>query len=210
MELLQKLTLYDLLGYALPGSVLLIACNSTEINGLLAGGVINATLFVVLAFLAGIIVSEIAYWFKCAIDKVTGKWQWKKISQKNALTREKIEHALRNAHVISQGDGADNAAGNEEDDFEYVSRYFSVMYADIQCDPNYSRIHNYASAFLLYKNMFVVAVACAILGACRYSIYEIVVILVGALCFLLRGCRFNYKKISYTVSWFLEKYGNEQ
>lgn len=207
MELLQKLTLYDLLGYVVPGSVMLVVWNSTELKSLLTGGVINTAIFIVLAFIAGIMISEITYWLKCVIDKCTGKRQWKAISRKTALTREKIERALVNAHVINQGDDAANANDDEPDAFEYVHRYFSVMYANIQSDSNYTRIHNYASALLLYKNMTIAALACTIHGVCNCLNGEIVVGIVGFLCFFSRSCRFNNKRITYTLCWFLEKYG---
>lgn len=206
MELLQKLTLYDLLGYAVPGSVLLAVLRPSEIQNLLKGGVINAAIFIVLAFIAGIMISEITYWFKRVIDKCTGKRQWEAISRKTALTREKIEHALVNAHVIDYGDGVANANDDEPDDFKYVRKYFSVMYADIQSDSNYSRIHNYASAFLLCKNMIIAALACTIYGVYNCLYIEIVVGIVGLLCFVSRSYRFNKKMITYTLCWFLEKY----
>lgn len=206
MELLQKLTLYDLLGYAVPGSVMLFVWSSPELDVLLTGGVINAGIFLVLAFIVGIMISEIASWLKCAIDALTRKRQWERISRKSDFTREKVEHALVNAHVINQGDGVINADNNETNAFEYVRRYFSVMYADIQSDSNYSRIHNYASALLLYKNMTVVALACTILGMRRCSISEIVFGIAGLVCFFIRSCRFNHKQITYTICWYLEKY----
>ena len=207
MELLQKLTLYDLLGYALPGGMFLIICNISKMDELsnISGTVL--ILFFVMAFLAGIMISEVSWGMNRIIDRLTEDRQWNEISQRYALTKDKIDNALVNANYIKAEDGVNDSASK---DVDYVKRYMPVMFADIQCDPKYSRIHNYASALLLYKNMVVVSAACAIVGISRHSFYEIIIGVVGVLCFFSRSSRFNRKKIVYTICWFLEKYGEEE
>lgn len=204
MEVLQKLTLYDLLGYAVPGGMLLLICNISGVDGLASISGTELILFLIPAFLTGIMISEVSHGMSRMIDKLTEDKQWKEISQRHALTKDKIANALANANYIRAEDDVSDDASK---DVEYVKRYMPVMFADIQCDPKYSRIHNYASALLLYKNMVVVSAAGVIVGIVRQSFYEIIIGAVAFLCFFSRSSRFNRKEIVYTICWFLEKYG---
>lgn len=207
MEVLQKLTLYDLLGYTVPGGMLLLICNISGVDGLASISGTELILFLIPAFLIGIMISEVSHGMSRMTDKLTEDRQWKEISQRHALTKDKIANALVNANYIRAEDDVSDDASK---DVEYVKRYMPVMFADIQCDPKYSRIHNYASAFLLYKNMVIVSAACVIAGILRMSFYEIIIGAVGFLCFFSRSGRFNRKKTVYTICWFLEKYGGKE
>lgn len=203
MEVLQKLTLYDLLGYALPGCVLLFFLNSENSENLTkmeAGGVL---LIIVFGFLTGIMISEVMRWVEMLIGKLFGKKQWNAVWNKYALSCERMERALKKAHILDRiGNGADNA---------FFSKYRTAIYADIQTDSKYSRIHNYASLALLCKNMFLVMLFCMIDGIIRNSFEEGLFGVIGLCCFGIRWQRFSSKKIGYAICWFLEKYdGNEE
>lgn len=198
MELLQKLTLYDLLGYTVPGSVLLILWKQEDMQQLLSASVGGVALLVVVGFLAGIMISEIMSWIEKLLGKMLAKIQWTKICKKYVLKDDQIRNALRNASIISDDTGEDTVT-------PYL-QYCTAMYADIQADSRYSRIHNYASAALLYRNMFFVAVICIIAGSDTTQYAGIV----GVLCFGLRWWRFNGKKIGYAVRWFIEKYNDKK
>lgn len=200
MELLQKLTLYDLLGYTVPGSVLLILWKQDDLQQLLDAGAGGVVLLVVAGFLVGIMMSEIMSWIEKIFGKLFAKKQWEIICKKYVLSEEQITKALRNANIIPEDIGEDR----EKPYWEYCT----AMYADIQADSRYSRIHNYASAALLYRNMVFAAVFCIIVGRNTIIYEEIVLGIVGVLCFGIRWWRFNGKKIGYAVSWFIEKHAD--
>lgn len=200
MELLQKLTLYDLLGYTVPGSVLLILWKQEDLQQLLDAGAGGVALLVVVGFLVGIMISEIMSWIEKIFGKLFAKKQWEKICKKYVLREEQIRNALRNAGIIPDGTGEGTVMS--------CLRYCTAMYADIQADSRYSRIHNYASAALLYRNMVFVAVFCIIVAIITTLNEEIVLGIVGVICFGMRWWRFNGKKIGYAVSWFIEKHVN--
>lgn len=198
MEVLQKLTLYDLLGYALPGCVLLFFLsteNSENFTKMEAGGVL---LFIAFGFLTGIMISEIMRWVEMLIGKSLGKMQWNAIWNRYSLTCERMGRALKKAHILDCID-----TGAERESF---TKYRTAIYADIQTDPKYSRIHNYASLALLCKNMFFVTFFCMIDGIIKNSFGEGLFGVIGLCCFGVRWQRFGSKKIGYAICWFLEKY----
>lgn len=202
MEVLQKLTLYDLLGYALPGCVLLFFLNSENAENLTkmeAGGVL---LFIAFGFLTGIMISEIMRWMEMLIGKFFGKKQWNAVWNKYALSCERMERALKKAHIL---DRVENAADNA-----IFSKYKTAIYADIQTDSKYSRIHNYASLALLCKNMFFVTTLCMIDGIIKNLLGEGLFGAIGLCCFGIRWQRFSSKKIGYAICWFLEKYDGDE
>lgn len=198
MEVLQKLTLYDLLGYALPGCVMLFflsAEKSENLSEMEAGGIL---LFITFGFLTGIMISEFMRWIEMLIGSFFGKMQWNAIWNKYSLTCERMERALKKTHILER---IDNDVDNE-----FFSKYRTAIYADIQTDPKYSRIHNYASLALLCKNMFFVTSFCMIDGIIKNSFGEGLFGAIGLCCFGVRWQRFSSKKIGYAICWFLEKY----
>lgn len=202
MEVLQKLTLYDLLGYALPGCVLLFSLsteNSEDLTKMEVGGVL---LFIAFGFLTGIMISEFMRWVEMLIGKFIAKKQWNAIWNKYALSCERMERALKKAHIL---DRIENVTDNM-----IFSKYKTAIYADIQADSKYSRIHNYASLALLCKNMFLVTVICVIDGIIKNSFEEGLFGAIGLCCFGIRWQRFSSKKIGYAICWFLEKYDGDE
>lgn len=195
MELLEKITLYDLLGYTLPGCVLLYVLGVFEDPGS-GAGFFSVMVFIVIGYVTGILISEASAW-------LTGG---KTFSEKLKRTAEKkikpdpetVKRALMKANVLP--DPAPAA------DMDLVWNYFAVMYADIQIDGSYSRIHNYASAVPLYKNMAVVSAVCIVAYALRQQWIFCVVSAAAAILFVHRWRRFEIKKILYTVSWYVQKY----
>lgn len=195
MELLEKITLYDLLGYTLPGCILLYVLGVFETPGSEAG-FFSVLVFIVIGYVTGILISEASAW-------LTGG---KIISEKLRRTAEKkikpdpetVKRALMKANVLP--DPAPAA------DMDLVWNYFAVMYADIQIDGSYSRIHNYASAVPLYKNMAVVSAVCIVAYALRQQWIFCAVSAAAAVLFVHRWRRFEIKKILYTVSWYAQKY----
>lgn len=198
MELLQKLTLYDLLGYTLPGSMLLAIYKSENMKEILDISIFGGILFIGCGFLTGIMISEVMQWIENIFDKLYGKKQWDTVYKTYALTNEKIFNALKNAHMISE---EQTALG-----FTCIAQqYYKAMYADIQSDSRYSRIHNYTSAAVMYRNMIFVSIFCIMTGIVAGNLEKIIVGLAAMICFGSRWKRFDIKKKGYTVCWFIEK-----
>lgn len=212
MEILQKLTLYDLLGYALPGAVLLMVYGQDDLNVLLDGGAKGGILLLLFGFLVGVVISEIMQWVERVLQIFRGEQQWSKLCKKYSLTAERMGQALKNARMIkvSETDAHNISLENCRD-------YQAAVYADIQTDPKYSRIHNYASAALLYKNMVFVAVAAVAFFAwpaaeqidVKGKTIKIVFAILGCVSFFSRWMRFREKKAGYALCWFMDKYCGE-
>ncbi|MCM1088548.1 MAG: hypothetical protein NC419_10350 [Muribaculaceae bacterium] len=226
MELLQKLTLYDLLGYALPGTVLILIYGWDDMaDGILCPadgtGPAFALLLIMAGYLTGIIIAQLTS-LESKIGKLCKKF-WEKSSAlckkkqqsqdtaqpapKNAdnifdkydIDNTILSNALINAHVIP-----DAASLNLK---ELANNYFAAIYADIQSDDNYSRLHNYASAELLCKNMALVSFLCIfrLIDPCAPA--PMILAVISALCFYARQRLFCSRKEEYCLYWFLEKYG---
>lgn len=204
MEILQKLTLYDLLGYALPGGVLLMVYGRENLDVLFDEGAKGWILLLLFGFLVGVAISEIMQWVERGLLKVRGKKQWLKLCEEYSLTAERMGQALKNARMIKvpETDANNISLGNCRD-------YQAAVYADIQTDPKYSRIHNYASAALLYKNMVFVAVFAAWQVRGKWEPEGIAFLIIGSLCFFARWMRFREKKVGYAFCWFVDKYCRE-
>lgn len=197
MELLQKLTLYDLLGYTLPGSALILIlqydCILQQEYGEGFPYLMYFVYVLILGYLLGIMISEI---MRQILDIIFDeKKVWKKVCSKYAVTSEKIKDALIAANLT-----------DSSEDENKVSKYKSQMYSDIQVDPAYSRIHNYASAELLYKNMIFVTIVCSVAGIIQNTPFLFGVGVVGIICFGMRWKRFYEKKVGYMLCWFIKKY----
>lgn len=228
-SILEKVTLYDVLGYLVPGSlVVLAACGKfliidgdgiAKIYENYAGFIIYS--FVIVSFVCGILLSEVC---KCFLDickkiresdKKFIKWfkATFKIKKDSVAERTKTEEivfpvpdeiiieALENAGLIAHHDGEIN-----------INRYLMQMYSDIQSDKNYKRIHNYASAEAMYKNLALAVLISGIIVGTYWGndICHIAAGAVaggaGAIIFFHRYIRFGHKKCGYTVCWYVEKY----
>lgn len=198
MELLQKLTLYDLLGYTLPGSMLLVIYKSENIQEILNISVCGGILLIGCGFLTGIMISEVMQWIENMFEKRYGKKQWDKVYKIYALTNARIFKALENAHMLSEEQTASGSAC-------IAQQYYKAMYADIQSDSRYSRIHNYTSSAVMYRNMIFVSIFCIMMGIAAGNLEKIIVGLAAMICFGSRWRRFDIKKKGYAVCWFLEK-----
>lgn len=124
------------------------------------------------------------------------------------LGMDSIRKALQKSGLITK-DISQNQISDE---------YIQLMYSDIQTDTNYKRIHNYASAEVMYKNM-TFALFFGSASAFLISIYfksfaeDWVVSVVGvflAIVFIRRRKRFDEKKKQYTVEWFVKKYNGKE
>lgn len=209
-SILEKLTLYDLLGYTIPGSMIIISIKFIIfLNGQSAGqavtygyieaGGMGLLIGIVLSYVLGIAISEVSGWLFELIVKPDKTYDWTEDRMK--LTDNEVTAALKKAGLLS---GSENINNRKE-----LENYLERMYADISIDQTYKRIHNYASALVLYRNLFLAFLISAImmLGLCVMDSVPICIFLIIlSIIFLKRSIRFRNKKNKYTVWWFVHKY----
>lgn len=203
-SVLEKITLYDLLGYFMPGSLVTLLVG----YGILTSG--NTAMgkwyqdytglvlyaFIVLSFVCGILLAEIGRILLKRMDK------------------EKEVYKLPIPFNIVQE--AMEKAGLQYPDFDEnrTQKYLKDMYSDIQSDKNYSRIHNYASAKYMYRNMMMAVIVNTLLSGGFFvqrqdycSVLWIVPIgVIITYLFWGRYQRFKRRVRDYTVYWYVEKY----
>ncbi len=198
----EKVTLYDLLGYMVPGAVFvllgitepLFRLGSDEQKILSDFEGYFMTVFVIISYTSGIVLSEIARWVSCLIDKVFGR----KYTFENT---EAVKLALEKSHLVDRQklQGALDSR-----------KYFKIMYGVIQQEKDYGRIHGYASSEILYKNLAMAFGLNAILRIGFSKIYSvpggIIICSAIAVIFFIRWRRFRDKKVKYTELWFRKKY----
>lgn len=218
MELLQKLTLYDLLGYTLPGGIVVLDIKLGGIIQWISGVNRNAEKFsagleitdliiiLMIGYFVGIVISEAAqkivsfpFIMKVMLAFRKGKDNCKRVRRE--LEQKSWNDLCEECNVSdSQIKEALQKAGLWNGDVAYVQKIYSY----IQTKENYKRIHNYASMELLCKNMSIV---CLILfvsdmmrGFCSLwmTLYGI-----SAVLFFIRWHRFRNKKNEYSLIWFV-------
>ncbi|MCB6545885.1 hypothetical protein [Blautia glucerasea] len=227
-NIFEKVTLYDILGYLVPGLlfeilsmviftlkyvyalgnipktqiVLKILENSKNISGIITLGII------ILAYCIGLVISEfgnlIENLWRCIGKKE--KKDWLKRVEKNIIVAdEEIKEAL-----IATGNYNETKLLGTD----LQNDYNRFMYATIQKDEKYKRIHNYSSAKLLYRNLMC-AIVFAQIATCLFirggigiwlNAYILVPCCVGILVLGMRWRRFYWKTIEYTKVWFVERY----
>lgn len=209
-SILEKITLYDVLGYMLPGSLVMLAVSGKFLISAYtyAGGIdfyqdhekLFVYGFILLSYICGILVSEMS-------RMIMGWGRKKKGQEENPTTGnfpipdKRIKKALKIAGIIDYQDGEIS-----------IVQYLKQMYSDIQSDKEYRRIHNYASAEVMYKNLALAIPISAILLCTYYPdcIWGKVIVLVSGFIGMwisgMRCKRFCRKKQEYTVCWYVEKY----
>lgn len=204
MDLIKNLTLYDLLGYTFPGVILLEVIQfhidvfgKISVDGILAG---------ILGFVMGIVMAEFMDFIVTAVrgihrrirsrnHKLPDAGPLQKCCETIGITREMLTRKLVESGMLPEG---------MKPSFGEMEKYGKRIYAHIQKDAG-GRIHNYASAVLLYKNLVMVSCVMAVLGCYSRRIVEIIVGAVCCLAFFRRYRRFDRKVQEYALSWFLEE-----
>lgn len=209
-SLFEKITLYDFLGYAVPGCVCLLMLLAEWIltmpletlEHLEAFGVGLGLIFLLLGYVLGVFLSQVS---RSVFDPLVDLWELlcKKIrperAERNIVDEETLKSALQKSGLV-----CGEIKGNIPDD------YMTLMYGAVQVDPDYKRIHNYSSAACMYKNM---AAALMADGAVWYiSGYWdnswICLCFLIAVFYWVRWRRFEKKKNDYAMVWFIEKYNS--
>lgn len=205
-SVLEKITLYDILGYLFPGCVLLLIC----LFGIKADwtgeyleqwkdstGIVYFAFFLA-SYLLGIVLSEMTEWVLCLFRKMKHKSH---IMSDTFM--DQLAAALKKSGVKEQeNDIREKLRHNGEKEYMYY------MYGMIQSSSEYKRIHNYASAYILYKNMTAALITGMILLHCTTGIGIGLCCGLGLIIFLLlvRSYRFNRKKERYTIIWFMKMF----
>lgn len=214
---LEKITLYDILGYLVPGSLLvvLLFCGVEEQNmvshleqwGDYKGALYFA--FFLISYLVGIALSEAMTWVWNVLMILIGKAR-KRIGKENKILKkistQQIMAALENSGIKEERESMKSKVEND-----FMGEYFSYVYGIIQKSDDCKRVHNYASAYVLYKNV----AGALILGALIVLRNGVTSQRIGFLCiimsfvFVVRGVRFRDKKNNYAIIWFVEKFTSE-
>lgn len=211
-SVVEKITLYDLLGYMVPGAVFLfvlvgnyfltmpkeiLQCYEKYVGMI-------AFVFVVCSYVCGILISELAR-YVFAVYTFFEKYSLDEIEMKEFEKKLPLKKALQESQLI---EGQINMA-----DADAVKHYTKIMYGDIQADEKFKRIHNYTSAEVLYKNLSMAFLLCAVLAGFGWSSWPagqvtlpVAGCLIAAFVFMVRSFDFNCKKRRYTLIWFVEKY----
>lgn len=168
--------------------------------------------FIVMSYITGMILSEIARWFSFFVQKYLVKVMCiNKVVKSDSVEAKDKEGKCRSIleeKIVKKA--LKNSGMTESEPSQIKTEHYKIMYSAIQADPKYSRIHNYASAEILYKNL-VFALLLSMIGhfyldvqkeiSFCYGIYLISIVILGS-----RWKRFSEKKRDYTILWFTEKY----
>lgn len=201
MDLLQKFTLYDLLGYTVPGCILIWVCGESGIKWFSwvkdTGEAGTWTIFMLLClgYILGIVMAEFMEWI---LRKTGGLKISLEAFEKYNVNDNRIRQALQNAGMI---DEKEQGSG-----FALFIKYKGEMYSRIQAQDKYQRIHNYASSELLCKNMIFVSFIFLLNSVFKVDISGIILGIIIFLCFLTRRKNFQEKKMGYCLGWFLNEY----
>lgn len=210
-SLLEKITLYDILGYVVPGfSFLMLVILPIEpqiiekhIENIDKMGSLLVLAVIITAYVSGMALSEIARWFN-NLFWWFGVWSGTYYIPEEPA-RENIIMALKKSGLVKGQETFSDAKG--------WKTYYQWMYGDIQIDGPYRRIHNYASAATMYKN---IVFACFASIFVRHSLWKNPKILYDLICvgtgivFLVRKWRFDKKTRHYTEVFFTDKYLSEK
>lgn len=199
-SIIEKITLYDILGYLVPGCTFLTfvlirvfwGADSNKMAYFKDGKGLFWGFFILAGYVSGIIISELArllFFVLLKFLKCCG------IKQNEIIEECLLKEVLIAGNVIK--------ADNQER--ELFPKYFKVIYSNIQTDPAYRRIHNYASAEISCKNL---SVALLLICAVYWKFSGIIgsACIVSSFILAMRSLRFMRKKREYAVLWYVQKY----
>ena len=227
-SLLEKITLYDILGYLFPGSVLVMMILVSYREWMLEtlyefrdnAGILYFA-FIITSYLVGIAASEAAGVVIKIMEFINKKASLiiQNMRSKERVKDKSVEKQEKNNFWEDQMISALKKSGVRDDESKirdninkkFTKQYMSYMYGILQSDPDYKRIHNYNSAYVMYKNMaiiLVVGTAIMYLNHAANNYVYISCFIIWTL-FVVRCFRFSEKTRKYTIVWFSDRY-NEQ
>ena len=225
-NLFEKITLYDILAYAFSGFIFLLITGYGKWKSLpLPGGTeeeqkLPIFCIVLLSYFMGILLSELSSMVMRILCIVLKSRSYDRLRSLLPF-RGRVNHRRgksENIGVFGSGVPEETVIGAlikakvekspERIKEKGIEKYVSYMYGIIQVSPEYKRIHNYASAFVLYKNLS--AAVCAggfiLFLNGRFTWREALAAVVALVLLLRRTIRLNKKKIKYTVIWFVDTF----
>lgn len=218
-HIIEKITLYDLLGFGFPGFLMLfillleflkvVPDKAIELMQDYEG--MLAVIVIVLNYIVGLLLSEISAQVIIYCSKLH--------DEMNTIVKRKFDTVdTKDLNAALSNSGSAYKADNE-----HVFRY---IYSVIQVDPEFNRIHSYASAEVMSKN---IAMACLIGGMmacalcflryvhwfnngyrCRTQFFVALGLFLCSWLMNKRRIRFFEKRVSYSVNWFILKYHEQQ
>jgi len=204
-SLLEKITLYDILGYMVPGIffitlVLLPLDPQTimpEIELIEKIGTAFTLAAIAASYVCGLVLSEAARWLVDLYAHLLPD----SCLLSGAVEKEQIISALKSSKLVKEE--------NLSPDMEIGAEYYQLMNGAIQADGEYKRIHNYASAVILYKNLACAAFLSILVRHMFWQnpggLYDMAGLGLTAI-FVVRWARFQKKVRKYTEIFFVEKY----
>lgn len=220
-SILERITLYDIFGYLFPGAVFVIMVMAGGMwKGILECCAVNDNktvlylLFVLVSYLAGILFSEMSEWAQSLLKKPVSWLRKTRIGRKILksdlqleATAEFFQEPLVNA-LAKSGIGEKSEIRRKLQTEECIY-YYRYIYGVIQRSQDHKRIHSYASACVMYRNL-AVAILCGfiilILNHC-VNVVVVAVCIAAIILLIVRSWHFKAKTNEYALIWFLEKYG---
>lgn len=235
-SLLEKITLYDILGYLFPGTVFETILAFTYIaeryylgkkNELICMGKMLdhvqsyiPALIIISGYLLGIIISELSdvldKILTTAIKKISKVKFLKFLSLKEneyGITEEILKRALINSGICTENEINSTLQINENKTLQDL--YGRTMYGMLQNDEKYKRIHNYGSGQLMNRNLSYTLIFAGVYIVCRIIVLKISVVriflfglfyLVMIYAVYKRYRKMSNRKSEYVRIWFVEKY----
>ena len=210
----EKITLYDILGYLFPGSVLMLlflfGVDAKTVVGFFekwnVGNGFMYLAFFLVSYLIGIALSELmTYVWKVGFGIYR---RFSKGSNRNCKRVEEKYSPEEIADVLSKiGIKDEKEIIKSTIGVSFRERYMQYIYGVIQGKEEYKRIHNYASAYVLYKNVMgalMIGAVYILISMGRSHLLFCVVCILLAIIFAVRATRFQNKKEDYAIIWFME------
>ena len=222
-SMLEKITLYDILGYLLPGCLLeTIVCLEYMLEKwVLADGVLErikeileqfnsffVVAFIIGGYCLGLILSECSAWANRKLGYEN------KIKYDNrAITDDVLKKAILSTGLVEKKELERRLRTKNIKNPQVI--YGTLMYALLQHDEKYKRIHNYRSGKLMYRNLCGAMVIGGLYVICRivkmkwfyiWMLFCGVIYVVGIGFLHSRYKKYCAKSQEYARVWFVEKY----
>lgn len=225
--LTEKITLYDFVGYLIPGAVaegviILFLLRDIAIPMKVWDSLGYLLLvFVVVAYIMGVVLSEVSGKIAnfcidndlfcsqsdvvpCGSKKVTEALQNAGVIEKNVVVQVPTEEHSET------GETSEKQTWQNNQEVKGLENYYGYMYADIQVTPKYNRLHNYACMELFCRNMAVASIFVAFCAGFVLAKIEIVIVgfLLAWIFFAQWGLQYS-RKMYYMICWFVQKYAED-
>lgn len=231
-NILEKITLYDILGYLFPGSILtwiltrglantLSSCYLEQLVGEMNT---NYIVFFAVSYLVGILLSEVAgsplrlarlaartrIW-KRVVDRLKKTGFVKNVLERinsgtqiwDDVLREQVVEALIKSE--KKGDRAVITSELKEKKAYYIQYMYGVIQGYSEC----KRVHSYGSAFIMYRNvalaLFIGNIAALYAGNAGQYFW---ISFMASVLFWIRAYRFRRKRDLYVVTCFLDRFSS--